>query len=116
MAKRFLADKFATWYTDQISQQPDGDVNVYAVDVKTMLSVMRRIHNWIIGLYDCFQNNTEIHKKGFQLGGIDEPFDPDFDVEPEDPFENERWQGTKEMVISRFLTCSIFRQILLIHL
>ena len=44
--------------------------------------------NWINGLSDYLRNNPETHKKGFQLAGIDEVLDPDFDIEPEDHFED----------------------------
>ena len=89
MAKKFLNDKSEQWYADQISSQLDGGLDIYDVDVKTTLTVMKPIHaRWLIGLYDYLRNNPDSHKKGFKLAGIDEALDAEFEIEPEDPFHD----------------------------
>ena len=89
MAQKCLNDKFEQWYADQISSQLDGGLDIYAVDVKTTLTVMKQIHaRWLIGLYDYLRNNSDSHKKRFKLAGIDEALDAEFEIEPEDPFHD----------------------------
>ena len=71
-AKRFLEDKFETWYCKQITKGLKSGADVYAIDVNTNLSVMKPIHaNWIIGFYDHMRNQEEIIKKnGWNIGCI----------------------------------------------
>ena len=48
-AKRYLKNKFSTWYGNQISKQLDEDVNIDAVDVKLRLTTLKPLHTQWIG-------------------------------------------------------------------
>ena len=60
-AKRFLKDKFETWYCKQTTKGLESGADVHTIDVNTNLSVMKPIHaNWIISFYDHMRNQEEI--------------------------------------------------------
>ena len=85
-AKQFLKGKFQGWYTTEIaSQESEGDV--YSIDNSTRLSVIKPIHaRWLAGLYDNIRNKPDVIRKGFEMTGIVEAVNKEF--EPEDPFED----------------------------
>ena len=84
-SKSFLSGKFQDWYAQQITTQMQAGTDVYSINVKTNLSIIKPIHaQWVIGLYDYLRNKTDLIIKGFEIAGITEAIN--FDLEPEDPF------------------------------
>ena len=74
-SKQFLLKKkFKEWYSKQVTSQLAQGANVYDIEVKLILSVLKPIHaRWLISLYDHFQNNcSNSIKKGFRITGIDD--------------------------------------------
>ena len=85
MAKQFLNGKFEKWYADEITKQLKLGKDIYGVNVKTTLTILKPIHsNWIIDLYDYLRNNSDCIKSSFEQAGINEALL--IDLEPEDPF------------------------------
>ena len=69
---------------------------------------MKPIHaRWLIGLYDYLRNNSDSHKKGFKLAGIDEALDAEFEIEPEDPFHDLLWLWEVMYVYTFFISNSV---------
>ena len=90
VAKTFLKDKFGNWYASEVTKQLDGGADVYAVDVKLQLSVLKPVHaRWLISLYDYFRNQPELIIKGFEQAGISDAIH--IEIESEDPFEDLLW-------------------------
>ena len=84
-SKSFLSGKFQDWYAQQITTQMQAGTDVYSINVKTNLSIIKPIHaQWVIGLYDYLRNKTDLIIKGFEIAGITEAIN--CDLEPEDPF------------------------------
>ena len=49
--KEFLKNKFSDWYASQITNKLEKGEDVYEIEVKTTLTVMKPMHaRWIIGL------------------------------------------------------------------
>ena len=47
--KRFLKNKFSTWYGNQILKQLDKDDNIDTVDVKILLTTLDLSHvQWVV--------------------------------------------------------------------
>ena len=85
VAKKFLTTKFEEWYAKEIAGQINAGVEVYSVEIKTTLSVLKPVRTrWLIGLYDHLKNQPDLVRKGFELSGIDEAIASN--IEPEDPF------------------------------
>ena len=88
IAKTFLKDKFGEWYAAQVQKQLGDGSNIYAVEVKLSLSVLKPIHaRWLISLYDHLRNQRETIIKGFDKAGISEAISLP-ELEKEDPFHD----------------------------
>ena len=86
-AKRFLKKKFEIWYASEVTKQLQNGENVYEVDVKLQLSILKPLHaRWIISLYDYLRNQHEMIIKGFEMAGICEALDAE--LEAEDPYND----------------------------
>ena len=85
-SKQFLKKKFEEWYSKQVTSQLAQGANVYDIEVKLVLSVLKPIHaRWLISLYDHLRNNcSDSIKKGFRIAGIDDILLEE--LEAEDPF------------------------------
>ena len=60
-------------------------VDVYSIEIKTTLSVLKAVHaRWLIGLYDHLRNQSDLIQKGFDVSGITAAIASN--IEPEDPF------------------------------
>ena len=87
VAKTFLKDKFGTWYAGEVSKQLENGTDIYSVDIKLQLSVLKPIHaRWLISLYDHLRNKPELIVKGFDQAGISDALH--IELENEDPFED----------------------------
>ena len=85
VAKKFLTTKFEEWYAKEITQQINAGVDVYSIEIKTTLSVLKAVHaRWLIGLYDHLRNQSDLIQKGFDVSGITAAIASN--IEPEDPF------------------------------
>ena len=85
VAKKFLTTKFEEWYAKEITQQINAGVDVYSIEIKTTLSVLKAVHAmWLIGLYDHLRNQSDLIQKGFDVSGITAASASN--IEPEDPF------------------------------
>ena len=85
VAKKFLTTKFKEWYAKEITQQINAGVDVYSIEIKTTLSVLKAVHaRSLIGLYDHFRNQSDLIQKGFGVLGIAAAIASN--IEPEDPF------------------------------
>ena len=52
-AKRFLKNKFSTWYGNQISKQLDEGVKIDSVNVKLQLTTLKPPHTqWVVDFYN----------------------------------------------------------------
>ena len=76
VAKTSLKDKFGNWYAKEVTSQLDDGTDVYSVDMKLQLPVLKPIHTkWLISLYDYLRNQPELIKKGFKQAGINDAID-----------------------------------------
>ena len=49
VAKTFLKGKFGTWYAGEVSKQlENGTADIYSVDIKLQLSVLKPIHDFLV--------------------------------------------------------------------
>ena len=82
----FLKKKFEEWYSKQVTSQLAQGANVYDIEVKLVLSVLKPIHaRWLISLYDHLRNNcSDSIKKGFRIAEFDDVLLEE--PEAEDPF------------------------------
>ena len=86
-AKQFHKLKFESWYADQVTKEIEKGTNVYPVNIKTKLSVVKPLHaRWLISFYDHIQNNCEMIIKAFQMARIT-PI-AEIEILDEDPFKN----------------------------
>ena len=70
-AKLFIKKKFEIWYAEEVTKQLDKGANVYQIDVKMWLSILKLIDaRWLISLYDYLRTQQEMIKKGFETAGI----------------------------------------------
>lgn len=84
-AKRFLKQKFETWYANEVSKQVRSGKSVYEIEVPLKLSILKPLQaSWIIGLYDHLRNSQDIILNGFKEAGITEALE--LELDPEDPF------------------------------
>ena len=64
--KECLKNKFSDWYASQITNKLEKGEDVYEIEVKTTLTVMKPMHaRWIIGLYDYLRNRPGLTIKVF---------------------------------------------------
>ena len=85
VAKKFITTKFEEWYAKEITQQINAGVDVYSIEIKTTLSVLKAVHaRWLIGLYDHLRKQSDLIQKGFDVSGITAAIASN--IEPEDPF------------------------------
>ena len=83
--KEFLKNKFSDWYASQITNKLEKGEDVYEIEVKTTLTVMKPMHaRWIIGFYEYLRNRPGLTIKGFNQAGITEAIESELD--PLDPF------------------------------
>ena len=84
-AKEFLKNKYSDWYASQITNKMEKGEDVYEIEVKKTLTVMKPMHErWIIGLYDYIMNRPGLIMKGFNQAGITKAIESELD--PLDPF------------------------------
>ena len=72
-AKRFLKNKFSTWYGNQISNQLDEGVNIDAVGVKLRLTTLKPLHaQWVVDFYNKMTTVKGKHviESGWRAAGI----------------------------------------------
>ena len=72
-AKRYLKNKFSTWYGNQISKQLDEVVNIDAVNVKLRLTALKPLHaHWIVDFYNEMTTvkRKPIIESGWRAAGI----------------------------------------------
>ena len=72
-AKAFMTRKFAEWHSLQITKQLDSSKNCNEIEVKLLLSILKRLHaSWIIELYNHFTSSggREIIANGWEAAGI----------------------------------------------
>ena len=87
VAKTFLKDTFGTWYAGEVSKQLENGKDIYSVDIKLQLSVLKPIHaRWLISLYDHLRNKPELIVMGFDQADISDALY--IDLENEDPFQD----------------------------
>ena len=87
VAKTFLKDRFGTWYAAEVSKQLEKGTDIYSINIKLQLSVLKPIHaRWLISFYDYLRNKPELIVKGFDQAGISDALH--IELENEDPFED----------------------------
>ena len=83
--KTFLKEKFQQWCAQQVQKELDSGKNIYQVDIKTRLSIMKAIHaRWIISLYGKFRDSDEMVINAFQTASITEALTNE-NMEEDDP-------------------------------
>lgn len=108
-AKRFLRNKFSTWYADQISKQLNDVVKIDEVDVKLRLTTLKPLHaQWVVDFYDemTTSKGKSIIESGWRAAGITDaiqlgsknlpPIDPFQEIDPlceSSPVENQQLQS-----------------------
>ena len=91
-AKRFMKDKFTTWYSEEVQKQitpGNGDANG-EVNVDLRLTALKPLHaSWLVDLYNHLSSDIGRHHiaKGWEKAGIAQLLDESFSLPPEDPFE-----------------------------
>ena len=64
IAKKLPTTKFEEWYAKEIVRQINARVEVYSVEIKILLSVLKQVHaRWLICLYDHLRNQSDLTKK-----------------------------------------------------
>ena len=94
-AKRYLKNKFSTWYGNQISKKLDEVVNIDAVNVKLRLTALKPLHaQWIVDFYNEMTTvkRKPIIESGWRAAGITDAIrigsknlpaiDPFHDIDP----------------------------------
>ena len=85
--KIFLKKKFEIWYAKEGTKQLDKGANIYEIDVKMQLGILKPIHaRWLISIYDYLRSQQEMIRKGFDMAGVHQAFE--VELESEYPFED----------------------------
>lgn len=91
-AKRFMKDKFTTWYSEEVQKQitpGNGDANG-EVNVDLRLTALKPLHaSWLVDLYNHLGSDIGRRHiaKGWEKASIAQLLDESFSLPPEDPFE-----------------------------
>ena len=91
-AKRFMKDKFTTWYSEEVQKQinpGNGDANG-EVNAHLRLTALKPLHaSWLVDLYNHLSSDIGRGHiaKGWEKAGIAQLLDESFSLPPEDPFE-----------------------------
>ena len=91
-AKRFMKDKFTTWYSEEVQKQintGNGDANG-EVNVDLRLTALNPLHAlWLVDLYNHLSSYIGRHHiaKGWEKANIPQLLDESFSLPPEYPFE-----------------------------
>ena len=109
VAKSFIRTKCDEWYAKEIARQINAGVEVYSVEIKRTLSVLKQLHaRRLIGLYDHLRNQPDQIKKGYDLSGIKEAIS--IRIETEDPFldlDSEQDENNAAITVQVYLSlCS----------
>ena len=88
-AKRFMKDKFTTWYLDEVKQQIESGGDSTGINVDLRLTVLKPLHVvWLVDLYNHLSSPVAVRhiEKGWEKAGISALLDGQTDLPPEDPF------------------------------
>ena len=105
-AKKFLMMKFEDWSAKEIAQQINAGVDVYSIEIKTALSVLKPVQqgDWVACM--TMRNQADVIKKGFEMAGINEAISSD--LEPEDlfsrPWYRYSWIKCEVNIITKLFT------------
>ena len=72
-AKRYMKEKFASWYAQKIREGLDSGIKIVDIDIKTQLTVMKPLHaKWLIDLYNDLTSakGKEVVIGGWRASGI----------------------------------------------
>ena len=90
-AKRFMAQKFNDWYTQQVSAQLDKGIAVDEIDIKLHLSLLKPLPaEWLVDFYNHMASGAakKMIDSGWASSGIEDAIGSDvigeFDHENED--------------------------------
>ena len=88
-AKRFMKDKFTTWYSEEVEKQinpGNGDANG-EVNVDLRLTALKPLHtSWLVDLYNHLSSDISRRHiaKGWEKAGIAQLLDKSFSLPPEE--------------------------------
>ena len=88
-AKRFIKDKFTTWYSDEVKQQIESGGDCTDINVDLRLTVLKPLHTvWLVDLYNHLSSLVGVGHiaKGWEKAGISGLLDGQTDLSPEDSF------------------------------
>ena len=94
-AKKFISNKFNTWYSDRVSKQLSDGVAPAEVKVSLKLSDLKPLYaRWIVETYNHVKHQNDSIIKGFDAAGIDEVITCANDIftRVENPFDEQRQQ------------------------
>ena len=87
-AKRFIKDKFTTWYSDEVKQQIESGGDCTDINVDLRLTVLKPLHTvWLVDLYNHLSSPVSVGHiaKRLEKAGISGLLDGQTDLLPEDP-------------------------------
>ena len=88
-AKRFIKDKFTTWYSDEVKQQIESGGDCTDINVDLRLTVLKPLHTvWLVDLYNHLSSLVGVGHiaKRWEKAGISGLLDGQTDLPPEDSF------------------------------
>ena len=90
--KRFMAQKFNDWYTQQVSAQLDKGIAIDEIDIKLRLSLLKPLHaEWLVDFYNHMTSGAakKIIDSGWASSGIEDTISMGLDSLPSiDPFSD----------------------------
>ena len=87
-AKRFIKDKFTTWYSDEVKQQIESGGDCTDINVDLRLTVLKPLHTvWLVDLYNHLSSPVSVGHiaKRLEKAGISGLLDGQTDLLQEDP-------------------------------
>ena len=87
-AKRFIKDKFTTWYSDEVKQQIESGGDCTDINVDLRLTVLKPLHTvWLVDLYNHLSSPVGVGHiaKGWEKAGISGLLDEQTNLPQEDP-------------------------------